>query len=100
MPEPGRCPVVHFDHNSQEHSADPVASYRKLREQSPIAYSEAWDGYWILSGYKPLFEAARDDDRFSSQRNSHGGESVRGGRPNTQNPLLFPREVDPPQRRK
>ena len=35
MPENGRCPVVHFDHNSDEHSADPVASYRALREKSP-----------------------------------------------------------------
>ena len=46
MPENGRCPVVHFDHNSQEHSADPVASYRKLRETSPIAYTEAWGDYF------------------------------------------------------
>ena len=68
MPENGRCPVVHFDHNSQEHSADPVASYRALREKSPIAYTEAWGGYYVLAGYKPLFEAARDDDRFSSAR--------------------------------
>ena len=28
MTEAGGCPVVHFDHNSDEHSADPVGSYR------------------------------------------------------------------------
>src|SRR3954453_6043189 len=100
MSEPGRCPVVHFDHNSPEHSADPVASYRKLREQSPIAYSEAWDGYWILSGYKPLFEAARDDDRFSSQRNSHGGEGLSVVIPKTKHPFHIPIEIDPPEFRK
>lgn len=100
MPEPGGCPVVHFDHNSQEHSADPVASYRALREKSPVAYSEAWDGYWILSGYKALFEAARDDDRFSSQRNSHGGEGLTVVIPKTQHPFHIPIEFDPPEFRK
>ena len=33
MTEAGGCPVVHFDHNSDEHSADPVGSYRALREK-------------------------------------------------------------------
>ena len=75
-PRPDGCPVVHFDHNSDEHSADPVASYRALREKAPVAWSEAHGGYWILSGYKPLFEAARDDDTFSSERNSYGGEGL------------------------
>jgi cytochrome P450 len=91
---------VHFDHNSPEHSADPVASYRKLREQSPIAYSEAHGGYWILSGYKPLFEAARDDEVFSSQRNSYGGEGLTVVIPKTPHPFHIPIEFDPPEFRK
>ena len=41
MTEAGRCPVVRFDHNSDEHSADPVESYRALREKAPVAWSEA-----------------------------------------------------------
>jgi cytochrome P450 len=100
MSENGRCPVVHFDHNSQEHSADPVASYRALREESPIAYSEAWGGYWILSGYKPLFEAARDDATFSSARTSDGGEGLTVVIPKTPHPFHIPIEIDPPEFRK
>jgi cytochrome P450 len=100
MPEPGGCPVVHFDHNSQEHSADPVASYRALREQSPVAYSEAWGGYWILSGYKPLFEAARTDEVFSSARSDAGGEGLTVVIPKTPHPFHIPIEIDPPEFRK
>ena len=33
----GRCPVVHFDHNSAEHAEDPVASYRRLRNEAPLS---------------------------------------------------------------
>ena len=101
MPENGRCPVVHFDHNSEEHSADPVASYRALREKSPIAYTEAWGGYYVLAGYKPLFEAARDDDRFSSARlDQYGGEGLSVVIPKTKHPFHIPIEIDPPEFRK
>ncbi len=100
MPENGRCPVVQFDHNSDEHSADPAGSYRRLREESPIAYSEAHGGYWILSGYKPLFEAARDDATFSSARSSYGGEGLSVVIPKTPHPFHIPIEIDPPEFRK
>ena len=51
MESANRCPVIHFDHNSQEHSADPVGSYRKVREAGGIGWSEAHGGYWVLSDY-------------------------------------------------
>ena len=96
----GRCPVVHFDHNSAEHSADPVASYRKLRSEAPVAWSDAHGGYWVLSGYKPVFEAARDDEVFSSERNSYGGEGLSVVIPKTPAPFHIPIEIDPPEFRK
>jgi hypothetical protein len=43
--EPKRCPVVDFDDNSPQHTADPVASYRRLRDDAPIAWTEAHGGY-------------------------------------------------------
>lgn len=96
----GRCPVVHFDHNSAEHAEDPVASYRALRNEAPVAWSEAHGGYWILSGYKPVFEASRDDYTFSSERNSHGGEGLSVVIPKTPAPFHIPIEIDPPNFRK
>ncbi len=96
----GRCPVVHFDHNSAEHSKDPAASYRALREEHPVAWTDAHGGYWVLSGYKPVFEAARDDDTFSSERNSYGGEGLSVVIPKTPAPFHIPIEIDPPNFRK
>ncbi len=43
---------VEFDHNSQQHSEDPVASYRALREKCPVAWTEAHGGYWVMSGLR------------------------------------------------
>jgi cytochrome P450 len=100
MSADGRCPVVHFDHNSQEHSADPVGSYRALRSEHPVAWSEAHGGYWVLSDYSAVFDAARDDQIFSSARNSYGGEGLSVVIPKTPMVLHLPIELDPPEFRK
>ena len=93
-------PKVDFDHNSQQHSEDPVASYRELREKCPVAWTEAHGGYWVMSGYDTVFEAARDDDVFSSARNSYGGEGLTVVIPKTPMHLHIPIEIDPPEFRK
>jgi cytochrome P450 len=100
MAHDGHRPVVEFDHNSQDHSRDPVASYRALREKCPVAWSEAHGGYWVMSGYDTVFEAARDDDVFSSERNSYGGEGLTVVIPKTPTHKHIPIEIDPPEFRK
>ncbi len=90
-------PVVDFDHNAAEHSADPVASYRKLRSVGPIVWTEAWGGYWVLSGYEAIFDAARDDELFSSARHDeYGGEGQAILIPKRPIVEHFPIDLDPP----
>ncbi|MFB8387514.1 cytochrome P450 [Microbacterium sp. NPDC055910] len=101
MSGPVRGPVVEFDHNSKEHSADTVASYRHLREQAPVAWTEAWGGYWVLSGYDAVFDAARDDDLFSSARLEEfgiTGQSIT--LPQKPMHIHLPIELDPPESQK
>jgi cytochrome P450 len=100
MTEPGRSPVVDFDHNSDKHSADPVGSYRALRKEAPVGWSEAHGGYWVLSSYQAVFEAARHDEIFSSERNSYGGEGLSVVIPKTPMHFHIPIEIDPPNFRK
>jgi hypothetical protein len=47
----GPCPVVPFDHHSQEHAEDTVGSYRAVRRTHPVAWREAHGGFWLLSDY-------------------------------------------------
>jgi cytochrome P450 len=91
-----RCPVAQFDHNAPAHAADPVGSYHALRTEAPVAWSEANGGYWILSGYEAVFDAARDDEVFSSARSSDGGEGLTVVIPKTPMHLHIPIELDPP----
>ena len=100
MPSHGRCPVVDFDHNSQAHADDTVGSYRRLRETCPVAWSESNGGYWILSDYSSVFDAARDDDSFSSQRSDSGGDGLAVVIPKTPMHFHIPIELDPPEFRK
>lgn len=97
MTEKPRCPVVHFDHHSPEHSADPVGAYRKLRSETPVAWTEAHGGFWVLSDYKSVFEAARDDDTFSSERSPYGGEGLSVTIPKAPSHFHIPIELDPPR---
>jgi cytochrome P450 len=99
MSEPKTCPVVRFDHNSPEHSADPVASYARLRREAPAAWTEAHGGYWVLSDYAGVFEAARDDAVFRSGRSPHGGEGLSNVIPKAPVRLHIPVELDLPEHR-
>jgi cytochrome P450 len=100
MTETKRCPVVDFDHNSPEHTQDPVGSYRALRTTQERGWTEANGGHWVLADYQSVFEAARDDDVFSSQRSDSGGEGLSVVIPKTPMHKHIPIEVDPPDFRK
>jgi cytochrome P450 len=99
MPDSRDRPVVDFDHNSPRHSADPVAVYARLRAESPVAWTDAHGGYWVLSDYRAVFAAARDDELFSSARSPHGGEGLSNVIPKAPVRLHIPVELDDPEHR-
>jgi cytochrome P450 len=70
--------------------ADPYPVYARLRESCPVARAERFGGYWVISRYADVREAARRPDVFSSQ----GGIVI----PPAGNPMPFiPIELDPPE---
>ena len=94
---PRRCPVTDFDHHSAEHSDDPVASYRRLRSKTPVAWTDAHDGYWVVSDWEGMEQVATDDDTFSSARHEAGGEGLSVLIPKSPVALHIPIEIDPPE---
>lgn len=92
-----RHPVIQFDHHSHEHAADPVGAYRKIRSQTPVAWTEAHGGFWVLSDYQSVFEAARDDELFTSRRTPYGGEGLSVTIPKAPTAFHIPIELDPPE---
>ncbi|MDV8070650.1 cytochrome P450 [Rhodococcus sp. IEGM 1366] len=55
-----------FDHHSENFSARPFETMAEMRETCPIQHSEMYGGFWSLLDYQTVFNAARDDETFSS----------------------------------
>jgi cytochrome P450 len=83
---------MHFDHHSLEHGADPVCTYRAIRENAGVVHSDSWGGYWVLSKYADIAAAARDHATFSSDR-ERGGATIP---PNPATRMSLD-ELDPPE---
>ena len=54
-----------FDRFSAENLADQYPLYRRLREEQPVYYSEAF-GVWVVSRYDDVRQVLMDPTRFSS----------------------------------
>jgi cytochrome P450 len=61
-------PVFPFDHTSPEFAGDPWSTYEHLRRECPVAWTDAHGGFWVLARYDDVYEVARDDETFSSDR--------------------------------
>jgi cytochrome P450 len=91
-------PRVVFDIHSSEYARNWLAIDRDLRENHPVAWSDAHGGFWILSRYEDVKRAASDWETFSSENDISG--TGKGGKG-----ILIPRntfqfalsESDPPQ---
>lgn len=86
-------PIVDFDHHARDFNA--VEAYDSLRRTCPVAWSDAWDGFWVLSRYQDIANVARKDAIFSSARDDEG----RGGIviPQWTTETSIPIELDPPE---
>ena len=58
--------AVHFDHHSKEFAADPWPTLAELRRDCPVARSDRYDGFWVLTRYEEIRQVALDDETFSS----------------------------------
>jgi cytochrome P450 len=48
-----------------EFVADPYPAYRRLREEAPVYWSDAW-GAWVFTAYEDVVATLRDPEHFSS----------------------------------
>lgn len=55
-----------FDHHDPRLARDPFPVYDELRSKCPVTRTDAWGGFWVVSGHREVVEVAKDDARFSS----------------------------------
>jgi cytochrome P450 len=82
-------PLVEFDHHSEVFAKDPDAVYARIRSHCPVAWTEAWDGYWVTTRYEDVVAVAEDDVTFAS------GPGIMIPPVGTARPII-PLEIDPP----
>jgi hypothetical protein len=60
-------PQVGFDHYDAGQAQDPYPLYDRLRRECPVAWSQAHDGFWVVSRYDDIAEIAHRPELFSSR---------------------------------
>lgn len=82
----------HFDHLSPELARDLHPTLALARSRCPVAHSDQYDGFWVVTGYEDVLRVAQDWETFSSEL----GITV----PHTPTPMkILPVTIDPPLQR-
>jgi cytochrome P450 len=92
-------PVIDFDHHSAEFAADADARWKELRATCPVAWSERYGGFWVVSDYEGNHEVLKHHEIFTSERwpQDDGYGSSQIPKPgNGQSEPALPLEIDPP----
>jgi cytochrome P450 len=92
-----RRSVADFDHHNPPPGMHPYDMFRELREQCPVAWSEHYGGFWIVSRYDDVARVLKDHEVFSASRELLDGEGTAFHIPSMDLPELVPNGLDPPQ---
>ncbi|MDL9948590.1 cytochrome P450 [Gordonia sp. ABSL11-1] len=85
-----------FDHLSAAGLEDPHSFFRDVRGQCPIGHSAKHGGFWTITGFQDVNEAARDAQTFSSRQPGPGFPIFQGGPPMIANDPPLHREFRAP----
>jgi cytochrome P450 len=81
-------PTPDWDPLDPETLQDPHGTYARLRQRCPVAHSDRWGGFWALTRYKDVTNAAADARTFIS--------SIQNVVPHVGFGKRIPLHVDPP----
>jgi cytochrome P450 len=89
-------PVVDFDHHAERFSTDQETVLAEVRSRCPVAYTENYGGFWVMTAYDAVRDVLADDDSFSvaKQPDGTGGLLIP---PSPHSISLMPGELDPPE---
>ena len=100
-PDVTKDAIVDFDHHSDEFNLNELAINADLRQRCPVAWNQHYDGFWFLTSYDAVSQAARDGDTFAHkyEPNAEDGINYQGemGVPRPEgHPALGIGEIDGP----
>jgi cytochrome P450 len=68
--------VVDFDHHSDEFNLNELAINAQLRQACPVAWNENYGGFWFLTSYDAVTQAARDGEVFAHKYEPNAADGV------------------------
>ncbi|SCK42709.1 Cytochrome P450 [Variovorax sp. HW608] len=82
----------HFDHHSREFASNYSNELNEMAADFPVAYTPAWNGFWMLAGFEEVNAAADNWPVFSSAHDGIEGDPfVSRDLANLPEPLPFQR---------
>ncbi len=66
--------IVDFDHHSDEFNEQEINA--DLRRRCPVAWNEKYGGFWYVTGYDAVAQAARDGDTFAHKYDPKAADGV------------------------
>ncbi|MGE3693120.1 MAG: cytochrome P450 [Novosphingobium sp.] len=85
--------VQRFDHHDPQFGPNIDAVFKHMRGHCPVARTEAYGGFWVLTRYKDVERVVRDDEGFSLR----AGMSIPSNRAPGDPPWVLPGDLDPPE---
>ena len=70
----------HFDHLSPRMAGQLNEAMARMRGVCPVAHSEEWGGFWVVSRYEDVLRVAQDWETFTLDRGHHRPVRARPGR--------------------
>lgn len=85
--------LEHFDHHDQRLQGDPSALWDAFLDKAPVAYSDVYDGFWVVNDYESAKTVMQDAKSFTNTQsiNIPRHEKVH---------KMVPLEMDPPEHSK
>jgi cytochrome P450 len=96
-----KSPTYHFDRHAPEYREHFSEITQEMHSKCPVAWSDTYDGHWVVSGYQELFDIARRADVLSNHHDITGERPAYKGvtipsKSYSQGGFL---EMDPPRQR-
>jgi hypothetical protein len=83
----------HFDHHSAALGRDPYPVFEEMRSKCPVAHSDQYGGFWVVSDYENVRRVLKDFRVFTNTRGVTIPSDFEAGR-------RLPLEADPPEHTK
>lgn len=88
--QPPRSPALEYDFADPTQRNSLHDRLTDIRSETPVGWSDLYGGFWLLSSYEDVQDAARDHERFTTREGimiPPTGASMR----------VIPAELDPPE---